>query len=379
MKIGVITLTDTDTALDLAKALCEAGQTVSLYLSEKSCLETAAPIERYIEGLYQKNIIPANCRVNHYKWPRMRNPFSIAMARKIYRDMLEDGIEVVHILYGPSEPWLAVLANIIRKIPVVSTIIVPKPNLGEDLSSWVEPLNGLLVRGSDMIIVNGENLVEPVRKEYGIPADRIVYIPLGARTTTVLSVNKGVTEQAGTILFFGRANPHKGLEYLVRAQPYITRQVPYAKIMIVARGAELPRCRALMQDKGAFEIVEGLVPEDVMADYFARTSVVALPYLSASTSGVLLTAYGFGKPVVATTVGCLPEYVEDGVTGFLVPPANVELFADAVIRLLQDDDLRRQMGDHAKQWIEKENIQNVYRTIEVYKKVLSDNHLNSRG
>ncbi len=78
----------------------------------------------------------------------------------------------------------------------------------------------------------------------------------------------------------------------------------------------------MIEDESKFEIHEGYVSGERMAALFQRASLVVLPYLSASTSGVLMTAYSFGKPVVATKVGCLPEYVEDNITGLLVDPAN---------------------------------------------------------
>jgi glycosyltransferase involved in cell wall biosynthesis len=58
----------------------------------------------------------------------------------------------------------------------------------------------------------------------------------------------------------------------------------------------------------------------------------------------LLDAMACGKPVVATTAGGIPEVVEDGVTGLLVPPRDHEAMADAIVRLLTDADLRREMG-----------------------------------
>ncbi len=64
--------------------------------------------------------------------------------------------------------------------------------------------------------------------------------------------------------------------------------------------------------------------------------MVALPYTEASQSGVVSTAYGFGKPVVVTDVGSIPEIVDDGVTGLIVPPRDPAALAEAIIRLLKD-------------------------------------------
>jgi glycosyltransferase involved in cell wall biosynthesis len=222
-----------------------------------------------------------------------------------------------------------------------------------------------------VVIVNAANQIEVVKKLYGLPIDRIAYVPLNPRTTAMRWANGENSEEPGMVLFFGRAHPHKGLEYLVKAQPIITRQVPHARIVISGYGWELERCRQMVQDSSKVEIHEGFVAPDVMATFFERASVVALPYLSASASGVLLTAYGFGKPVVATSVGCMPEYVEDGVTGLLVPPRNVEQLADAIIRLLSDDALRHRMGKNAASWFNEKQIDAALQTRQAYEKAIA--------
>jgi glycosyltransferase involved in cell wall biosynthesis len=64
---------------------------------------------------------------------------------------------------------------------------------------------------------------------------------------------------------------------------------------------------------------------------------VVLPYVSATQSGIVQIAYGFNKPVVVTAVGGLPEVVDDGRTGFVVPPKNTEALADAVVRFFEQN------------------------------------------
>jgi glycosyltransferase involved in cell wall biosynthesis len=108
-----------------------------------------------------------------------------------------------------------------------------------------------------------------------------------------------------------------------------------------------------------------------MPAFYQRASVVALPYISAGPSGVLLDAYGFGKPVVASEVGGLPEYVQDGTTGILVPPADERELAAGIIHLLSDDELRRRMGDNAKRWIAELKQSIAARWLEVYEQAMA--------
>jgi starch synthase len=274
--------------------------------------------------------------------------------------------------YDCVEIWLAVLSVLLRNIPVVSTLVIPRPNVGEGLPDWVViAAHKILAFGSDVIVVNGESQVSLVRELYRVAHSRVVYVPLCPRSTAVKWSRQRNAEEPGTVLFFGAARPHKGLEYLVRAQPTITGNVPRARILIASRGDELQRCKQMIHDESVFEIHEGYIPGDVMARLFQRASLIVLPYLSASTSGILMTAYGFGKPVVATRVGSLPEYVDEGVTGLLIPPADVEKLAAAIIRLLSDDDQRHKMGRNARHWVSEERKRIALKTIGVYEKTIA--------
>jgi glycosyltransferase involved in cell wall biosynthesis len=83
-------------------------------------------------------------------------------------------------------------------------------------------------------------------------------------------------------------------------------------------------------------IIDKYVPNEEVGLYFAASDVAVLPYTSATGSGIVQTAFGCQKPVITTAVGCLPEVVSDGKTGFLVPPLDSSALADAVIRFYKD-------------------------------------------
>jgi glycosyltransferase involved in cell wall biosynthesis len=372
MHVGLITRGDLAYTLDLANGLHEAGMSITLYLPHAHTVREVGSLDRPAERLYEVGLVPRDCRVRLIRLPRMRDPRSIAVFYRLSQTICDDGVDLAHLLVGPDELWFAVLPFLLRDVPVISTMIVPKPNIGCGFAFWIVwAIQKLLAYSSDIVIVNGADQVSLVQKLYRIPLNRLAYIPLSPRTTAITWSTKMVREEPGTILFFGRADPHKGLEYLVRAQSRITRQVPYAHILIAAHGEDLERCRRMVRDNSNFEIHEGFVPGDMMADFFQRASLVVLPYVSASTSGVLMTAYSFGKPVVATKVGCLPEYVEDNITGVLVDPADVEQLAEAIIHLLTNDAQRHRMGENARQWVEAKNREVAGQTIRVYEKAIA--------
>ncbi|MBI5351468.1 MAG: glycosyltransferase family 4 protein [Chloroflexi bacterium] len=381
MHIGIVVSDDFDYGPDLVDSYIKAGLTVTLYLSQPLASlymwgtgdqkgETNS--QDLIRLLHERGVVPENCQIRLFKFPRTRDPRSLSAVRNLKQVIHEDALDIVHILMGPGELWIAVLACLIRDIPVVSTMIIPKPNLGESLPApipWI--IAKLLTLGSDIVIVNGRDQVELVSRLYKVQVNKLAFIPLGPRIAALKWADTNPQEEPGMILFPGKAQPRKGLEYLIRAQPKITACVPHARIVVAAHGEEIERCKAMIEDESKFEIHDGFLTGADLAGYFQRASLVALPYLTASTSGLLNTAYVFGKPVVATQVGSLPEYVENGVTGLLVPPADADQLADAIIRLLSDEGLRHQMGENARSWAITRQLFVANETLKVYKKAQS--------
>jgi glycosyltransferase involved in cell wall biosynthesis len=134
------------------------------------------------------------------------------------------------------------------------------------------------------------------------------------------------------LLFFGFVRPYKGLDVLLRAVALVADLD--VKLNVVGefwQGSE--EYLNLIQElniSGRVEIVDRYVPDEEMAVYFVESDLVVLPYLTSRTSGVIATAYGFCKPVLATDVGGFHEVVRDGFTGKIVPPGDPQAIADGI-------------------------------------------------
>lgn len=138
--------------------------------------------------------------------------------------------------------------------------------------------------------------------------------------------------------------PHKGQRHLIEAAALVVQKVPDARFVIAGEGELRPQLERLIAehrlDKHVFLL--GFRP-DVLSvhkafDIFAMSSVTE----GLGTS--LLDAMACGKPIVATAAGGIPEVVADGETGMIVPPRDHHAMAAALVRLLNDDGLRRTMG-----------------------------------
>jgi glycosyltransferase involved in cell wall biosynthesis len=147
-------------------------------------------------------------------------------------------------------------------------------------------------------------------------------------------------ENKSLVLFFGYVRQYKGLMNIIEALPLIRKQVNNAHLLIVGEFYDDPqpyldKIKQLGLE-GAVTIINEYVANEAVHLYFTAANVAVLPYNEATQSGILSIAYGFSKPVVITDVGGLSELVEHGKTGYIVPPHNISLLADAVIRYFDE-------------------------------------------
>jgi glycosyltransferase involved in cell wall biosynthesis len=147
------------------------------------------------------------------------------------------------------------------------------------------------------------------------------------------------------IIFIGSLEERKGIKYLLKAFPLIKASVPDVKLLIV--GKPLPgqkgylnMLKNLAKDQNI--IFAGTRPD--VYDIIAAGDILAAPSLSEAFGRTVIEAMACGKPVVASNVGGIPEIVEDGKTGILVPPKDEKAIADAVIKLFTSKDLAGSMG-----------------------------------
>ncbi len=147
-------------------------------------------------------------------------------------------------------------------------------------------------------------------------------------------------------LFFGRAEPYKGLDVLVEAVRLLPSDVPL-KVVVAAHGGDAERLARDTADDQRFEWRLGFVRDEQIPSLFAESSFVVLPYRAATQSGVVPLAFANARSVVATTVGALPEAVEDGRTGMLVPPEDPNALAEALAALAADPARTSALSDAA--------------------------------
>jgi len=289
--------------------------------------------------------------------------------------------DVIHLtMPHPITLLFVYLSKLHQEYPILFTIHDPKPHVGMYLSEFAaDLLNKVLIKPNKIIVHAAKH--KDILIKRGFLAEKIVIIPHGGYSffTNYIKKNSVETEK-DTILFFGHIRKYKGLEYLIKAVPLISEEIPDLKIIIAGDG-DFSRYLKLITDKSRFEIHNKFISNGMVSELFQRADLLVLPYIEATQSGPLHISCAFKKPVVATTVGAIPEVVEDGKTGLLVPPKNPEALADAIIKLLKDDNLRKEMGENAYRKMKEELSWDkiAEKTIKVYKEAINEHKSKRRN
>jgi len=199
---------------------------------------------------------------------------------------------------------------------------------------------------------------------YGADAARIAVIPCGVDTELFAPGDQGAARAAlglgddPHLLYVGRQTPIKGLETLLDAMARLRAAGSRARLSIVGGDADEPmdgheaalRERLARLGLGHAVTFVGALPQGSLPAWYVAADAIVLPSYYESFGMVALEAMACGSPVVASRVGGLQATVRDRVTGLLVPDHDPVALADALGRLLGDEDLRWRLGREGVRW-----------------------------
>jgi glycosyltransferase involved in cell wall biosynthesis len=253
--------------------------------------------------------------------------------------------DIIHITN--NHPYSIILHIFLKNYTFITTVHNITPNKGEVGSLTRLLLNFTKIitfNKSSKLIVHGKSLKKELMKY--VPIEKIEIIPHGNYSFFTQFAEGKIQHQKNNILFFGRILDYKGLEYLIQALPLINDKIPDAIITIAGEG-NFEKYYPLIKNRDKFEIFNEYISDKKVAELFSKASVVVLPYIDGSQSGIIAIAYSFGKPVITTNVGSISEVVENGKTGFIIQPKNSQQLAEAAITILRDENLLNSMSERA--------------------------------
>lgn len=266
------------------------------------------------------------------------NPWTWFRAARRLRRAAPDAVVLVWWIWI----WALPYRLLTTWLPNATQVIVQAHNITDkEPAAWKRWMANLVLRRGDAIVVHAGSEQEEALKR--LPGARVIrtFLPVHqlGRSIPTREEAKAQLNLVGrrVALFFGHIRPFKGLDLAIAAWRNVAPD-----LFLLAAGEAWwsggQRYRALAEGLPNARMEFRYIPDSEVATYFAAADVVLAPYRTEAQSGVALTAFHFGRPVIATRVGGLPEVVEDGVNGLLVPPEDPEALAAAVNRFFTSCD-----------------------------------------
>jgi glycosyltransferase involved in cell wall biosynthesis len=192
----------------------------------------------------------------------------------------------------------------------------------------------------------------------GVRAEKIHLIRNGIDLRPFLGATPSLRAQqnspnALTVGWIGRLSNEKGADVFLRAAARVLVQCPGTRFVLIGEGPDLVILQALTNELKISTSVSFMGRRDDMPAVYASLDLMVSSSRQEGLPMAILEGMASGLPLVATAVGDVPTLVLDGRTGILVPPENVELLADGIVKLLQDSSLRVRYSDAAKKLIKE--------------------------
>jgi glycosyltransferase involved in cell wall biosynthesis len=207
-----------------------------------------------------------------------------------------------------------------------------------------------VARRLDSLITVSEASARMVEQAFGVPRDRMRVIPNGIDTETFQPLS--IPKDPNNVIYVGNSEDRtKGAAHLFRAFRLLRDTTPYHLTFVDRPQEELKLAPRLVHRYGLSARVHftGRVTTPELVRHYNRAEMLVCPSLYEGFGLPAGEAMACGLPVAATTGGALPEVVEDGVTGILVPPGDAPALAQAMRTLMGDTDLRRRMGQAGRE------------------------------
>lgn len=329
-------------------------------------------------------------RVPAYLIPSIRYPItSISALLKILKYIINRfNIEIIHFWNVEHLISLASISNITKNIPkVISIEGLPGINWFYGISIvdfcgflYTMSVGKFVLSSVSSVIVYGKSIIKYL-SALGINENKIRIIAYGVDTKKfhpianidTVRIKYGFKSHELIILYVGRLEPVKGIDYLLKAIFRVFNKFDNVKLLIVGDGSLRYKVQKASQKSGGKIIFMGYrkdIPEIInIAD------VVVLPSLSEGLPLTVLEAQACGKPVIATRVGCVPDAVINNKTGILVEPKSIDSLSSALLRILEDDLLRKKLSINALKYVlRKYNWDNIILKYEnLYKELIGSN------
>lgn len=326
---------------EVCRRLAARGHDVSI-----GCLRLEGP---YVESL-------AKVGVRCYEFPlsgKLIGPGGFKSVMQLRKFMRRERFDVVqtHDLYSNL---LAIPAAWLARVPVIVSS-------RRDLSSWFwytrrnKKILKLIQSLSRTVVANSQAVKDHLVEDQGFDPARITVIrnAVDADRYDLQPDRQRVLPMCDPShrVFATVANMHtdtKGHKFLIEAAAQICRRHPQVRLVFVGDGEIRPRLEAQARSVGVSSSVIFLGRRRDIAEVLAASDGAIHPSLHEGLPNAVLEYLAAGKTTIATAVGGIPEIIENGVNGLLVPPGDAGAIAAAVCRVVEDESLARRLAEQGR-------------------------------
>lgn len=267
---------------------------------------------------------------------------------------LRHRVDFVQAYFALPAGWVAWMLSFLRGIPYSvyfggSDIPGANPSRYKNIYPLLTPLLKKIWRGAKFRTVCSSELAELAGSSD--PSSDFIVVPNGVENDRFKPVKRSPNPKI-KILFIGRLIPRKGFHRVVQALPKVKQLAtsPF-EVEVVGTGVAKAHIDSEAERLGVSDLIRyvGEVPYDQLEKSYQSADIFVLTSLSEGMPAVILEAMGCGLPVVASDVGGNNELVEEGVNGYLFKGDDVDALAQYLVRLIDDGNLRHEMGRHSRE------------------------------
>lgn len=250
--------------------------------------------------------------------------------------LIKGHYDYVHLTWPPS---LYEIPIYFIKRKLILTVHDPFPHSG--LNTFMVRLRReIAFRLVPKFILLNHTQLKSFEQYYNISSNRILDSRLSIYNyLRTVEATTSLKPNSRYILFFGKISRYKGIDILFQAMKRVNKECPECKLIVAGNGS-FPFNIDEYKKLHYIEIRNRFIPEDELVELIMNAAFVVCPYTDATQSGVIMSAYAFNIPVIATNVGALPEMVIQDKTGYIVKPKDTISLAEAIVNLWKDEDLR---------------------------------------
>ena len=265
----------------------------------------------------------------------------------------------------------------------VPLVMVEHGTILKEIVNW-KNMHNLIIKtiySADHIMCISEDLFS-IALAHGIDEEKVSLVPIGVDTNVFNKRDIGnlrehleIDNDVKIILYVGQLIPRKGLSYLINAIPRILGEHNKTLFVFVGNGSQKEHIEKSCQEKNiqSHTRFEGGVELEQLINWYSIADIFVLPSLSEGRPTVIYEAMSCELPIIATDVGGVSEQVKNDYNGFVVKPRDSNALVDSITYLLENDELRKDMGKNSRKriieqgWTWDNHAENV---IEVYSKVI---------